>query len=373
MVHSPVARLARDCLCDGSVIRVSNPAEARRAQRLGAVGVLCEFPAGRRSVGAFGEVLDAISILPMCWPDDRALLEQAHRERHGDEEPGGYFILTPHDDPAACADPRALACSYPPRPEAEFDGPSPVFVCCRTLEEACEHSGEVIGSVVLLFLPTDSEMAQIDAETSMVTLRLVRRPGLRVIGIVGVQGDYHWHARALKNALAERPDAPPVQVILARSRSNIDAVDALVLPGGWSNLQSRRMRWRGMDTRIRALYERRAPILGVCAGMILARSRDGAGCEDRIALGLLDATVANNVVHGRHEVRLAAGGREWRSFAKAPVVREHGPAVEVLATLADGTIVGAGQDRVRVFAYHDGIHKAFLDLCFTTWADERTE
>ena len=49
---------------------------------------------------------------------------------HGDEEAGGYFILTPHDDPAACADPRALACSYPPRPEAEFDGPSPVFVCC---------------------------------------------------------------------------------------------------------------------------------------------------------------------------------------------------------------------------------------------------
>jgi hypothetical protein len=67
--------LARDCLCDGSVIRVSNPAEARRAQRLGAVGVLCEFPAGRRSVGAFGEVLDAISMLPMCWPDDRALVE----------------------------------------------------------------------------------------------------------------------------------------------------------------------------------------------------------------------------------------------------------------------------------------------------------
>ena len=223
--------------------------------------------------------------------------------------------------------------------------------------------------MVLLFLPSDSAMALIDAETTMVTLHLVRRPGLRVIGIVGVQGDYHLHAHALKTALAKRPDAPPVRVILARSRANIDAVDALVLPGGWSNLQSRRMRWRGLDTRIRALHERRAPILGVCAGMILARSRDGAGCEDRLALGLIDATVANNVIHGHHEVQWVGGDREQRPFAQAPVVVEHGPAVQVLATLADGTIVGAGQDRVRVFAFHDGIHEAFLDLCFTSWAD----
>jgi len=215
--------------------------------------------------------------------------------------------------------------------------------------------------------PSAAEIEGILSAGAAAAGEVVRQPGERLIGVAALQGDYQLHACNLEAALTRRPGSTPVHVVLVRSPEDFDALDALVLPGGWSNLQTRLMRRRGVDAQVRALHLRGTPILGVCAGMVLARSRDGAGCEDRLALGLVDATVANNVVHGWHDVHFPGGGCERLREAQAPVVVERGPAVRVLATLADGTVVGAGQDRVQVFAFHEGIHEAFLDLCLACW------
>ena len=96
---------------------------------------------------------------------------------------------------------------------------------------------------------------------------------------------------------------------------------------------------------------------GTCAGMILLAKRlDETGTP---ALQAMDIPVRRNAF-GRQvdsfETDLSIAGLDggpFRAvFIRAPIIEDVGPAVEVLARLADGTPVAARQGRLLATAFH---------------------
>ena len=110
------------------------------------------------------------------------------------------------------------------------------------------------------------------------------------VGVLAVQGDVPEHRAAL-----ERLPNPP-KVVAVRSPTDLEKVDALVLPGGESTTIAHLLQKTGLWG---ALHRRLAsgfPVLATCAGLIvLAREIEPSpGGRDPPTLGVLDVLVRRN-------------------------------------------------------------------------------
>lgn len=191
------------------------------------------------------------------------------------------------------------------------------------------------------------------------------------IGVLALQGDVPEHLAALT-----RQGATAVPV---RRRTELDAVDALVIPGGESTAISKLLDYFDLLEPLRARLATGMPALGSCAGMILLADRVLDGRPDQHSLGALDVTVRRNAF-GRQidsfetDVVLSGidGGPFRTVFIRAPWVEQAGEGVEVIGrvsgTAADGKIVAVRAGTVMATAFHpevtgdDRIHRAFVDL-----------
>ena len=158
-----------------------------------------------------------------------------------------------------------------------------------------------------------------------------------------------------------------------RRAEELDAVDALIIPGGESTSMAKLMDAYGMRAPLQAFPRSGRPLWGTCAGLILMASRLE---EDRPEpLGLMDATVRRNGF-GRQidsfETELAItgipGDPVHAVFIRAPVIVETGPGVETLAALEDDTPVVVRQGNLLASAFHPELtrdarmHRYFLDM-----------
>ncbi len=165
-------------------------------------------------------------------------------------------------------------------------------------------------------------------------------PRLR-IGVLASQGDFGAHARVLESL-----GALAVEV---RTPAQLSDLDGLVIPGGESTTIVKAMERDGLEEPIRSHARAGLPVLGTCAGMIVC---------DREHLGLVDARTRRNAF-GRQiasfeaELEMSGIGPEpiKAVFIRAPWVEEHGPGVEVLASL-EGHPVAVRQDSVLLCAFH---------------------
>jgi 5'-phosphate synthase pdxT subunit len=161
------------------------------------------------------------------------------------------------------------------------------------------------------------------------------------VGILALQGGFEAHARVLR-ALG----AIPIEV---RVPEELEALDALIVPGGESTVMSLGIEREALGDPLRSLVAAGTPVLGTCAGMIML---------DRDHLGVLDISTRRNAF-GRQlhsfeadvEVAGIDGGPVHAVFIRAPWVQEHGPAVEVLARV-DGHPVAVRQASVVAVAFH---------------------
>ena len=164
---------------------------------------------------------------------------------------------------------------------------------------------------------------------------------MAVVGILALQGDFAAHAK-----LVRRLGAEPAEV---RVPSDLDGIEALIIPGGESTVMTLGIEREGLAEPLRDLVAAGTPVLGTCAGMIML---------DRDHLGLLDVTTRRNAF-GRQlfsfeaELELAGvdGGPIRAVFIRAPWVEEHGPEVEVLASV-DAHPVAIRQGRLLAVAFH---------------------
>lgn len=200
------------------------------------------------------------------------------------------------------------------------------------------------------------------------------------IGVLALQGDVREHIAALRAVGAE--------AIGVRREKELEAVDALVIPGGESTTMDKLLRAFDLDEPVRTRLRAGMPAYGSCAGMILLADRLLGAIEGQQTLGGLDITVRRNAF-GRQvdsfETDLAfAGlapaddGRDGAPrpgqdgdavhavFIRAPWVEEAGPGVEVLARIpehgapgipaaAAGRIVAVQQGSLLATSFHPEI------------------
>jgi pyridoxal 5'-phosphate synthase pdxT subunit len=159
------------------------------------------------------------------------------------------------------------------------------------------------------------------------------------VGVLALQGDFEAHARLIREL-----GAAPREV---RTPADLDALDALVIPGGESTTMTLGIEREGLAEPLRDFALAGKPVLGTCAGLIML---------DREHLGLMDLTARRNAF-GRQvasfEVDLQVEGLgELRAvFIRAPWVESHGDEVAVLAEL-DGHPVAVRQGNLLAVAFH---------------------
>ena len=133
------------------------------------------------------------------------------------------------------------------------------------------------------------------------------------VGVLALQGDVREHLRALAEC--------GVHAVSVRRRAELDAVDAIVIPGGESTTMDKLLRAFDLRDPVRARIAAGMPAYGSCAGMILLADRVLDGVEGQQTLGGLDMTVRRNAfgrqVDSFESDARAAAGRRRRRAARA--------------------------------------------------------
>lgn len=180
------------------------------------------------------------------------------------------------------------------------------------------------------------------------------------IGVLAVQGGFQRHVEHLREAGAE-----PVEL---RLPADLEGLDGLILPGGESTTITMGIEAAGLAEPILAHHRAGRPILGTCAGMIVAGSEH---------LGLIDITTRRNAF-GRQlasfeddiELDGIVDGKIRAVFIRAPWVESTGDAVEVLSEVGDHP-VAVSQGTVTALSFHpeltpdNRVHEWFASQCRT--------
>ena len=178
---------------------------------------------------------------------------------------------------------------------------------------------------------------------------------LHRIGVLALQGDFSEHI-----ALLRSHNAAAIEV---RSKGDLDACSALIIPGGESTTMAILMQRTGLDARIKKRVANGMPLYGTCAGAILA-ARKVIGEKRFGPLGLIDIEVGRNS-YGRQVDSFEAGvdvngiGVVNGIFIRAPTIKKTGKGVEVIGTL-DGKPVLVRQGNVLAGTFHPEMGKDFF-------------
>lgn len=175
------------------------------------------------------------------------------------------------------------------------------------------------------------------------------------IGVLALQGDFREHCAALADSGAT--------ALLVRRPGELDAVDALVIPGGESTTIARLARVFELAEPIRKRLAAGMPAYGSCAGMIMLADRVLDGRPDQEPFGGIDMTVRRNAF-GRQvdsfEAELSVSGVDGPDvravFIRAPWVESVGPRAEVIARVsrpdAEDRIVAVRQGGLLATSFH---------------------
>ena len=176
------------------------------------------------------------------------------------------------------------------------------------------------------------------------------------IGIIGFQGDVSEHAELLKRAAARL--GVEISIVEVRKRSQLDSVNAIIIPGGESTTMYKLLKLYSMYDRIRELAHNGLPVMGTCAGLILISSRTN---DDRVeGMGLMGTEVERNA-YGRQidsfmdEIEVKGLGKYKAVFIRAPIISSPGND-EVLA-VHDGKPVMVRNGKILGLTFHPELTK----------------
>jgi 5'-phosphate synthase pdxT subunit len=169
------------------------------------------------------------------------------------------------------------------------------------------------------------------------------------VGVLALQGDVREHLHAL--AAIGQPAVP------VRTAAHLEAVDALIIPGGESTTIINLLHTFDMTEPLTALLNGGMPVWGTCAGMIVLAAEV---LDPRPQpLRLLDISVRRNA-YGRQVASFEAhldveelGAPPFCGvFIRAPAVERVGPRVRVVAALPDGRPVAVRQRSMLATSFH---------------------
>lgn len=178
-----------------------------------------------------------------------------------------------------------------------------------------------------------------------------------MIGVLALQGGFAAHAGVLRALGAD--------VREVRVPTDLEPLDALVLPGGESTTMMLGIEREGLAAPLAEFVRSGRPVLATCAGAIIL---------DDAHLGLVDLTCERNAYGGQvhsFEADLAVEGVDGDSFRgifiRAPRFTRIGDDVRVLASHGGEPVV-VREGNVLAMSFHpeltpdDRIHRSFLEM-----------
>ena len=194
------------------------------------------------------------------------------------------------------------------------------------------------------------------------------------VGVLALQGDFREHLKALEHC--------GVQGVEVRRVSELESVDALIIPGGESTTIVSLAKTFGLFEPIKKRIAKGMPTYGSCAGMIMLADHIMAAKDGQETFGGIDITVRRNAF-GRQvdsfETDISApeiSGSPIRAiFIRAPWVEKVGKDVQSLASFEsnDGQshVVAVRQGHLLATAFHPeitddySVHRYFLEKVCT--------
>jgi len=186
---------------------------------------------------------------------------------------------------------------------------------------------------------------------------------MTTIGVLALQGDVREHLVILESL--------GVNSLPVKKPEQLEAIAALVIPGGESTTIGKMAVRFGLLDPLRTAIDGGLPVYGTCAGMILLSGSITEG--DQPLLGVLDIVVRRNAFGRQNESfeeALDIHGLNFpfhAVFIRAPWVEKVGSDVEVLASVGEHPVM-VRQDRLLATSFHpeltgDGrIHQMLLEL-----------
>jgi 5'-phosphate synthase pdxT subunit len=185
------------------------------------------------------------------------------------------------------------------------------------------------------------------------------------VGVLALQGDVREHIEALGSC--------GVEALAVRRASEIESIDALVLPGGESTTIAQLAEVFGIFDLIKNKINNGMPVYGSCAGMILLADQILDAKEGQKSFGGLDITVRRNAF-GRQvdsfesDISFNDGSDELirAVFIRAPWVEKVSDSVQVLASI-DNHPVAVRSKTALATSFHPEItgdlrvHRYFIE------------
>lgn len=168
------------------------------------------------------------------------------------------------------------------------------------------------------------------------------------IGVLALQGGVSEHLEAI-NKLGH-------QSVEIKKVTDLNNIDAIILPGGESTTIGKLLKITGMLEPLREKIRNGFPTWGTCAGMILL-AKDIEN-DDRRYLSLLDVTVRRNAFGSQIDsfkikkiIKEVSDKEIELVFIRAPYVTKAKDNVNVLLSLED-KIVAVRQDNIFATSFH---------------------
>ena len=172
---------------------------------------------------------------------------------------------------------------------------------------------------------------------------------MKTIGVLALQGSFREHLRALDRMSG-------VRGVPVKSRSGLEKIDGLILPGGESTAQGRLLRDFDLLEPIGARIRRGLPVWGTCAGMILLAKRIAGGEPTHLAV--MDISVRRNAYGGQLDSFTDSAVIPAVSqkpiplvFIRAPWAEKAGDGVQRLAAL-NGKIIAVREGKMLATSFH---------------------
>ena len=185
------------------------------------------------------------------------------------------------------------------------------------------------------------------------------------VGVLALQGDVREHIQSLLEC--------GVQAFPVRRGSEIESIDALILPGGESTTIAQLAEVFDVYELIKGRIEQGMPVYGSCAGMILLAKEILDAQVGQKTFGGLDITVRRNAF-GRQvdsfesDIPFADGSTDLirAVFIRAPWVEKVGESVQILASV-DSHPVAVRTRTALATSFHpeltgdNRIHRYFIE------------
>lgn len=189
------------------------------------------------------------------------------------------------------------------------------------------------------------------------------------IGVLALQGAFIEHINIMQQL--------GVEAASVRLPSQLNGLDALIIPGGESTTILKLMKSSHLFQPVRDLARAGLPIFGTCAGMICLAKK--VSNYDMETVAVMDMVVRRNGF-GRQidsfESKLpilALGDKPFHAiFIRAPFIETAEPEVEILARLASGAAVACRQGKLLATSFHPELtgdfrlHSYFLGIVTST-------